>query len=60
MAGIKTGGGAGGSFIFYTDSYYKKKYGKKPISIWKYIELLRKKGCKLLLFWGVAGKLGWW
>ena len=60
VAGIKTGGGAGGSFRFYNDSYYKKKYGTKSISIWKYIDLLKENGCKPLLFWGVAGKLGWW
>ena len=60
VAGIKTGGGAGGSFRFYNDNHYKDKYGVTPISIWKYIDLLKAKGCKLLCMWGVSGKLGWW
>ena len=60
VAGIKTGSGVGGKFRFYNDFYYKKKYGTKSISIWKYIDLLKENGCKPLLFWGVAGKLGWW
>lgn len=38
VAGIKTGGSVGGSYRFYNDSYYKKKYGTRSISIWKYIE----------------------
>ena len=60
VAGIKTGDGAGGSFRFYNDSYYTTKYGTKSISVWKYIDLLKANGCKPLLFWGVAKKLGWW
>ncbi len=60
VAGIKTGGGVGGSFRFYNDDYYKKKFGTKSISIWKYLDLLKENGCKPLLFWGVSGKLGWW
>ena len=60
VAGIKDGSGYGGSFRFYNDMYYTKKYGKKPISIWKYIDLLKENGCKPLLFWGVACKIGWW
>lgn len=60
VAGIKTGGGVGGSFRFYNDNYYKKKYGTTSISIWKYIDLLKENGCKLLLFWGVALKSGRW
>lgn len=60
VAGIKTGGGVGGSFRFYNDRYYREKYGTRSISIWKYIDLLKANGCKLLLFWGVAGKFGWW
>ena len=60
VAGIKTGGGVGGSFRFYNDQYYAKKYGNKSISIWRYIDLLKANGCKLIMFWGVSGKKGWW
>ena len=60
VAGIKTGGGVGGSFRFYNDKYYKNKYGTTSISVWKYIDLLKENGCKPLLFWGVALKSGWW
>lgn len=56
VAGIKTGGGAGGQFRFYNDWKYTKKYGSKSISIWKHIDLLKENGCKLVMFWGVAGK----
>ena len=45
---------------FITIPTIKRKYGTKSISIWKYIDLLKENGCKPLLFWGVAGKLGWW
>lgn len=60
VAGIKAGGGVGGSFKFYNDQYYTKKYKSRTISIWQYIDLLKSNGCKPLLFWGVAGKKGWW
>ena len=60
VAGIKVGGGTGGSFRFYNDSYYKQRYGSKAISIWQYIDLLKANGCKLVMFWGVSGKKGWW
>ena len=60
VVGIKTGSDAGGRFIFYNDSYYRKKYNKNSISIWKYIDLLKENGCKLIKFWGVYGKKGWW
>ncbi|MBE5928287.1 MAG: hypothetical protein E7267_02790 [Lachnospiraceae bacterium] len=57
VAGIKVGGGVDGKFDFYNDPYTK---GKRRISIWKYIDILKKNGCKILMFWGVAGKKGWW
>lgn len=60
VAGIKVGGGTGGSFRFYNDSYYKQRYGSKAISIWQYIDLLKANGCKLVMFWGVSGKKGRW
>ena len=60
VAGNKTGGGVGGSFRFYNDYYYTKRYGARSISIWQYIDLLRENGCKPLYMWGVAEKLGWW
>ena len=60
VAGIKIRNATGGCFRFYNDDYYSGKYGTNPISIWKYIDLLKQKGCKILAFWGVAGKLGWW
>ena len=60
VAGIRKGNGVGGLFRFYNDSYYTARYGKRLISIWKYIDLLRENGCKLIAFWGVSGKKGWW
>ena len=57
VAGIKVGGGVGGTFNFYNDTYVQKT---QRLSIWKYIDVLKKNGCKLLLFWGVSGKFGWW
>ena len=62
VAGIKNGSGSyGGSFRFYNcEDSYKKKYGNNSISIWKFIDYLRGNGYKPMMFWGVAGKLGWW
>ena len=60
VAGINYGNNYGGSFRFYNDSKYRKKYGNIRMSIWEYIDFLRQNGCKPLLFWGVAGKIGWW
>ena len=60
VAGIKTGDGYGGSFKFYNCSLLGNSYKTKSISIWEFIDLLRNNGCKPLMFWGVAGKLGWW
>ena len=60
VAGIKTGGGAGGRFRFYNDAYCEKEYKTKSISIWTYIDLLKENGCKPLMLWGVSGKKGWW
>ena len=58
VAGIKVGDGVGGSFIFYNDGDRTNQY--EPISIWKYLDRLKKDGCKPLYMWGVAGKKGWW
>ena len=60
VAGIKTGEGVGGRFRFYNDYYYTKAHKNASISIWDYIDLLKKNGCKLLMIWGVATKAGRW
>ena len=58
VAGIKVGDGVGVSFIFDNDGDRTSQY--EPISIWEYIDRLKKDRCKLLYMWGVAGKKGWW
>ena len=58
VAGIKT---SNGLFRFYNDYYYDKAYSRKqPISLQKYIDLLKANGCHMVAFWGVAKKKGWW
>ncbi len=60
VAGIKIKKNGNGLFRFYNDSYYTQKYKGKAISVGDYINLLKSNGCKLIMFWGVSGKKGWW
>ena len=58
VAGISTGHDvAGGSFYFYNDNYVSCN---EAMSIPRYINYLKKAGCKLLYLICVSGKrLGW-
>lgn len=60
VAGIRTNNKVGAKFRFYNDPYYIEEYGSEPVSMKKYIKLLRDNGCKLIAFWGVVVKKGWW
>ena len=57
VAGIKCGGGVGGRFRFYNSDWISSY---KTMSIWQYIDLLKKKRAVPLAMIAVAGKKGWW